>query len=194
MWFQSTHSLRSATAYTQVPRTGEIVSIHALLAECDFFWLLLALFRVVSIHALLAECDAGRQVAFRPVHRFNPRTPCGVRPQDCPQKRRTRLFQSTHSLRSATVPASCPLSCSPFQSTHSLRSATRAASGFSPCPPFQSTHSLRSATRLWLISRFLYEFQSTHSLRSATKVRQRGQNVPGVSIHALLAECDGANP
>ena len=43
-------------------------------------------------------------------NRFNPRTPCGVRP----------------------VPASCPLSCLPFQSTHSLRSATGAVDVHSP--------------------------------------------------------------
>ena len=56
---------------------------------------------------------------------------------------------------------------------------------------FQSTHSLRSATPLLALSVPSQGFQSTHSLRSAT------QRVPGlkmfhtVSIHALLAECDG---
>ena len=56
--FQSTHSLRSATpVFGHLDAVGE-VSIHALLAECDRPW--------------------------RPRRprrsRFNPRTPCGVRP------------------------------------------------------------------------------------------------------------------
>ena len=55
--FQSTHSLRSATAYSSVTSTGEIVSIHALLAECDIG-------------------QSGNRVSG---FRFNPRTPCGVR-------------------------------------------------------------------------------------------------------------------
>ena len=124
MWFQSTHSLRSATAYTQVPRTGEIVSIHALLAECDFFWLLLALFRVVSIHALLAECDAGRQVAFRPVHRFNPRTPCGVRPDCGSYQDFCMSFNPRTPCGVRPRSASAGKTSQGFQSTHSLRSAT----------------------------------------------------------------------
>ena len=80
-WFQSTHSLRSATgdcaSYSSVsssfnPRTPcgvrlniesssdeeeEEVSIHALLAECDQWLLSRGYTPTVSIHALLAECD-----------------------------------------------------------------------------------------------------------------------------------------
>ena len=101
--FQSTHSLRSATAGPGGESLGEIVSIHALLAECDLppsriswiSWLFQSTHSLrsatragedlldtlpVSIHALLAECD-----------RQSPRT-----------SRRPWRFQSTHSLRSAT--------------------------------------------------------------------------------------------
>ena len=35
-----------------------------------------------------------------------------------------------------------------------------------------------------------WQFQSTHSLRSATSRRGRAKRPTGVSIHALLAECD----
>ena len=56
--FQSTHSLRSAT--NLVPQMGAIFP--------------------VSIHALLAECDSFRLHNHRSYVRFNPRTPCGVRP------------------------------------------------------------------------------------------------------------------
>ena len=78
--FQSTHSLRSATGLFVGVTANLVVSIHALLAECDFYSSLFyssamsfqsthslrsatGLFvgvmanLVVSIHALLAECD-----------------------------------------------------------------------------------------------------------------------------------------
>ena len=78
--FQSTHSLRSATPTGEVETIREIVSIHALLAECDRLGDVNYLDAVVSIHALLAECDFWLL--------WNP---------DC-----SMWFQSTHSLRSAT--------------------------------------------------------------------------------------------
>ena len=56
--FQSTHSLRSATAAKWAFNLVPIVSIHALLAECDMRDLAAAVDGGnVSIHALLAECD-----------------------------------------------------------------------------------------------------------------------------------------
>ena len=148
-WFQSTHSLRSATASGEEkevivasfnPRTPcgvrpgmptsltkkWIVSIHALLAECDTSSQEIALFiflfqsthslrsatdvvsprikiRHVSIHALLAECDFCELDVEFILTCFNPRTPCGVR-QVCQRGLNVPWeFQSTHSLRSATV-------------------------------------------------------------------------------------------
>ena len=100
-----------------------------------------------------------------------------------------------------------------FQSTHSLRSATRCCTAiwsiffcFNPRTPcgvrrlrqllaeygesFQSTHSLRSATCGNKLVVDAYKFQSTHSLRSATYGRCHGECPGAVSIHALLAECD----
>ena len=79
--FQSTHSLRSATDFRAIYRHPIVVSIHALLAECDF-----------SLMGRPAENSS-----------FNPRTPCGVRPVFQPQPSWKKRFQSTHSLRSATV-------------------------------------------------------------------------------------------
>ena len=100
--FQSTHSLRSATHGTFCPRWRTLVSIHALLAECDRTLLKKEIvnlwfqsthslrsatripehdadFRPVSIHALLAECDVFRAIVVLCADGFNPRTPCGVR-------------------------------------------------------------------------------------------------------------------
>ena len=78
--FQSTHSLRSATYLTASDSVKSLVSIHALLAECDAVNKPSRKTKYVSIHALLAECDtvAGAPNAGK------------------------RVFQSTHSLRSAT--------------------------------------------------------------------------------------------
>ena len=124
--FQSTHSLRSATQIEKVLLEHCPVSIHALLAECDSFLVqsvrlggsfnprtpcgvrLLPCLRSlhegrVSIHALLAECDSSRLTMFRTMQRFNPRTPCGVRPYWTAGALPVTRFQSTHSLRSATL-------------------------------------------------------------------------------------------
>ena len=170
---------------------------------------------LVSIHALLAECDSGT-FSLSPIwERFNPRTPCGVRrlPPACGFRfccfnprtpcgvrhkvtyfpRRGNLFQSTHSLRSATK-VDALLIFTDSVSIHALLAecdshgfhGCREATGFNPRTPcgvrpssvgtliastrFQSTHSLRSATRYLLTALRHDLFQSTHSLRSATVI------------------------
>ena len=109
--FQSTHSLRSATQDLLEHFISSIVSIHALLAECDMrqgtpqrhpgrfnprtpcgvrptlnppdpFR------KKVSIHALLAECDYFPAGLGDRHPGFNPRTPCGVRPGERRGRRR----------------------------------------------------------------------------------------------------------
>ena len=80
--FQSTHSLRSATAIF-LPDGIKVT---------------------VSIHALLAECDVAGAVVVQLPEGFNPRTPCGVRQTLASPKTLAFPFQSTHSLRSATAP------------------------------------------------------------------------------------------
>ena len=77
--FQSTHSLRSATIGWHGRVSVLVVSIHALLAECDRPQYHLCLHRPVSIHALLAECDSMLVRIADGRLGFNPRTPCGVR-------------------------------------------------------------------------------------------------------------------
>ena len=79
--FQSTHSLRSATEVFCIGHAEAPVSIHALLAECD------------HIEALEDAWNTG----------FNPRTPCGVRLPITLNNGPGKSFQSTHSLRSATI-------------------------------------------------------------------------------------------
>ncbi len=168
-WFQSTHSLRSATPVPVISLTSGLVSIHALLAECDMTWKGIRLF----------------------AKSFNPRTPCGVRRFRCWWRGQAVRFQSTHSLRSATKLK--PLKKgNNYVSIHALL-AECDFSGFviqhqgycfnprTPCGvrlratrrltqtcEFQSTHSLRSATALEDLDMVHMWFQSTHSLRSAT--------------------------
>ncbi len=55
--FQSTHSLRSATIVVAAVIHFELVSIHALLTECDMIAAPSERQAMVSIHALLTECD-----------------------------------------------------------------------------------------------------------------------------------------
>ena len=167
--FQSTHSLRSATDQRTAYDNALKVSIHALLAECDPKKILLAKSR---------RC-------------FNPRTPCGVRLIWNPAQMRPPMFQSTHSLRSATdqrtaydnalkVSIHALLAeCDPVSRT--IRETRR---GFNPRTPCGVRHIPQSSAAL------PHQFQSTHSLRSATTYFKYDQPRLQVSIHALLAECD----
>ena len=149
---------------------------------------------------------------------FNPRTPCGVRPFRVISFPALRRFQSTHSLRSATDSTGRSGAEKEFQSTHSLRSATTWAFNMEPVKAV-SIHALlaecdqilficmtksygfnpRTPCGVRLSSSYLgnpisIQFQSTHSLRSATTYDCRQTARRGVSIHALLAECDCARP
>ena len=89
-------------AYQAVINAINLVSIHALLAECDRVFVIGTRWHPVSIHALLAECDQGSPARAKRPMGFNPRTPCGVRPALANLDMIDMWFQSTHSLRSAT--------------------------------------------------------------------------------------------
>ena len=171
----------------------------------------------VSIHALLAECDEDDAPAPQDHEGFNPRTPCGVRLRCISSGLNSYLFQSTHSLRSATEEMIAPNSCSPV-SIHALlaecdlprlkpdprttcfnprtpcgvrRAVWHTPSrppGFNPRTPCGVRHPLNLDPTKSL------QFQSTHSLRSATIKRFPCLTKIKVSIHALLAECDFLPP
>ena len=192
--FQSTHSLRSATKTPSYFVYDDYVSIHALLAECDYTQPACPPRSGVSIHALLAECDILPTGEIAPLVKF----------------------QSTHSLRSATGAGWSRLNpLIRFQSTHSLRSATYSClelveaaevsihallaecdsggngraltdESFNPRTPCGVRPSLSYHSKLCTT------FQSTHSLRSATDKLDKSWDQSIVSIHALLAECDAS--
>ncbi len=147
--FQSTHSLRSATRVE-------------LLVGCQV---------AVSIHALLAECDTKNVPSEIPSMRFNPRTPCGVRPGSERPAGYLQMFQSTHSLRSATNDFRMNIR-QPAVSIHALLAeCDRGKAGefdsancFNPRTPC----GVRRAPGQLVSKRV--QFQSTHSLRSATSI------------------------
>ena len=177
--FQSTHSLRSATL-------PDGCKSHLL---------------AVSIHALLAECDYKPSRSRNHVHRFNPRTPCGVRRPPPSRQSDCLTFQSTHSLRSATHRMRA------FRERHPVSiHALLAECDFRKYPVRRadlvvSIHALLAECdgHGLGIRVQLHRFQSTHSLRSATSSVSHTSSFTDVSIHALLAECDirqkgGAGP
>ena len=123
----------------------------------------------VSIHALLAECDRPCQDVIHLPGCFNPRTPCGVRPRYFMDSVKIGLFQSTHSLRSATNVMLY------FQCSHH---------GFNPRTPC-------GVRQMWQRDKW-YELQvSIHALLAECDPFNYEELFPEpVSIHALLAECD----
>ena len=190
--FQSTHPLRGATLTAARDRALRRISIHAPLAGCDM---------------------DGRRLDGRRVH-FNPRTPCGVRPQTPSFFRHPPAFQSTHPLRGATnvsaaqgqvfsISIHAPLAgcdlfenavyqlIDLFQSTHPLRGATTFVAGltqgiphFNPRTPCGVRPAAVRGTWRGTI------FQSTHPLRGATRCHGRILTWIIISIHAPLAGCD----
>ena len=191
-----------------------MVSIHALLAECDSFRLHnhrsymrfnprtpcgvrlypsgeVETITEVSIHALLAECDGEHNRKNNTMKGFNPRTPCGVRLGVLFFALKGWKFQSTHSLRSATNNLVFQL-CQSGVSIHALlaecdqpgKSIITTDNGFNPRTPC----GVRQEKKNFLGD--IVRFQSTHSLRSATSHAIPHNSCYRVSIHALLAECD----
>ncbi len=165
-----------------------------------------------STHSLRSATSHGSPPG-RPVARFNPRTPCGVRRCQATCVNPLLAFQSTHSLRSATLLYGARAAQSDVSihallaecdgkvmqgpmidpvSIHALLAECDAVLAANIRTSVVSIHALlaecdpRYGMRLYS----LHLFQSTHSLRSAT-FTGTGMNVsPSVSIHALLAECD----
>ena len=123
----------------------------------------------VSIHALLAESDTSWCWPRPTAHCFNPRPPCGERHQLVLAPANCSLFQSTPSLRRATVAANLSGSDGGV-SIHALLAESDTARfprrsrepGFNPRPPCGERHGTLPST----LTRA--GFQSTPSLRRAT--------------------------
>ena len=196
------------------PRTTKFQSTHSLRSATGSGILSLVLF-AVSIHALLAECDIGIEIEGAGEGSFNPRTPCGVRQVRLDLQDDCLSFNPRTPCGVRHDSDIVRLWQAVFQSTHSLRSATNHQRGQAPDNKV-SIHALlaecdkRKERNKTMITRFnprtpcgvrpaslapttlTLQFQSTHSLRSATGTQPKKRNQNNVSIHALLAECDAS--
>ena len=88
------------------------------------------IFNDISIHASHAGCDRELNACCPAPVNFNPRIPCGMRPDIFRDITGIELFQSTHPMRDATRYIFSPMRISLFQSTHPMRDATTNDSGF----------------------------------------------------------------
>ena len=147
--FQSTHPLRGATS---CPADSSDFSSG-----------------FQSTHPLRGATRPAASSRF-PADNFNPRTPCGVRPEQTPAITVSGVFQSTHPLRGATYQNKLTLSNAIFQSTHPLRGATCGETewkcsvcGISIHAPLAGCDQVCSSAKC-----FAFIFQSTHPLRGAT--------------------------
>ena len=145
------------------------VSIHALLAECDKKQFDKVRKSAVSIHALLAECDSIAPPEPDSNNGFNPRTPCGVRQKNTKESPTLYMFQSTHSLRSATGELGTE-DPNPTVSIHALLAECdiQRPQGLQHCRCFNP--------------------RTPCGVRRDKPLETINQTI--VSIHALLAECD----
>ena len=150
---------------------------------------------IISIHALLAESDALVWCSSGGAFDFYPRSPCGERLNCSRNGFAMRYFYPRSPCGERRHRAVNVQSPTAFLSTLSLRRATLAVAFMtcplpdfyprSPCgerPPPQPPQGKSSK-----------KFLSTLSLRRATKHQSRGVSRQKISIHALLAESDGAS-
>ena len=109
------------------------ISIHAPLAGSDILVHFLFPDSRISIHAPLAGSDGTFEADPTYSMDFNPRSPCGERPNSDEDEGRNGIFQSTLPLRGATtgtgyIPADVPISI------HApLAGSDHGVQGFKPC-------------------------------------------------------------
>ena len=149
----------------------------------------------ISIHALLAESDEYWVGGYGTANNFYPRSPCGERPDDQTTTNNGTTI-SIHALLAESDPITCclPMPRAVFLSTLSLRRAT-AGHDLRCCRPQISIHALLAESDKAAADCFSKPplFLSTLSLRRATDDQTTTNNGTTISIHALLAESDGAS-
>ena len=147
----------------------------------------------ISIHALLAESDLRSCHLATSAHNFYPRSPCGERQNLCGRFSLQPLFLSTLSLRRATASAfGSSVSCrdfyprSPCGERHMVMMITGKIHHFYPRSP--------CGERLYISDILPEDVEiSIHALLAESDGAGRDQGFCGreISIHALLAESDG---
>ena len=171
--FLSTLSLRRATGLFSVGKNSAKISIHALLAESDsraLHWRARCLTFLSTLS--LRRATGNRSAADGHPGYFYPRSPCGERPAWPVGTSRHRRI-SIHALL-----AESDLNRMAFDDY---------------LPRFLSTLSLRRATRpSGAGCRFAGYFYPRSPCGERRAIGQPQTAIQGISIHALLAESDGA--
>ena len=168
------------------------ISIHAPLAGSDMSQPNKITDFNISIHAPLAGSDQRFFKNLSARFYFNPRSPCGERPDVSVDIRYLILFQSTLPLRGATIDISGTVISQPI-SIHAPLAGSDAAGrrGYLARGRFQSTLPLRGATNFFIAFLTPFLFQSTLPLRGATASGMAFLVGELISIHAPLAGSDG---
>ena len=212
--FQSTLSLRRATALISLVSLLAPISIHALLAESDLWTRAKhAVAKIFQSTLSLRRATPRSPLPGPHSPHFNPRSPCGERPMNglwrcskchfnprspCGERRLYALFALVTAYFNPRSPCGERLRSPRPQlvdgviSIHALlaESDLLLICQLNCNIRFQSTLSLRRATWLAALRFVLLEFQSTLSLRRATQTELADALSTTISIHALLAESD----
>ena len=168
--FQSTRPLRGATCPGCLPHAPPNISIHAPLAGRDPPGQNTPDAAAISIHAPLAGRDLIKERFKIPRSNFNPRAPCGARPQPI----RPEGFPFNISIHAplAGRDTTSPFMLSPpfsFQSTRPLRGATPVCRSRPPAFIYFNPRAPCGARPKFTGQNFaICGFQSTRPLRGAT--------------------------
>ena len=194
--FQSTHPVRGATCREcYETRYGVFQSTHPVRGATQPMFITINM-HVISIHAPRAGCDPITEEEIKATVDFNPRTPCGVRPEIRVHTQHLQAI-SIHAPRAGcdTKKSRYLLVIHGFQSTHPVRGATDL---FVSIPAGSCHFNPRTPCG---VRRFsggkdsgILLFQSTHPVRGATAKWETGRGDPRwISIHAPRAGCDVSN-
>ena len=146
--FQSTRPVRGATAIEAIIKRGNDAFQSTRPVRGATHPRFLALCKSgISIHAPRAGRDGGQKWLRSTLTDFNPRAPCGARPQTPADQSSLAVFQSTRPVRGATPTAPVGSMHGTFQSTRPVRGATTSTYSDAATLKFQSTRPVRGATR-----------------------------------------------
>ena len=126
--FQSTLPMRGATSYDRYAGPGRPISIHAPHAGSDCIWGCYTQGGYISIHAPHAGSDGSAQSHCSSFWYFNPRSPCGERPNHFGRVNGRNII-SIHAPHAGSdfFYYALQLTCREFQSTLPMRGATSGA-------------------------------------------------------------------
>ena len=145
--------------------------------------------RFQSTHSLRSATGNGQIQQYRS-GRFNPRTPCGVRRGNSLVAGRQKSFNPRTPCGVRLVAKDVCDALEMFQSTHSLRSATHVFHPGKMIFPV-SIHALLAECDAVYHNAALFPPVSIHALLAECDLLSiEDGDQHGVSIHALLAECD----